>query len=242
MFAEAARTRARRRIAPKFFKDAANRGTDVPTNRSRSRRSWARTSSRRTGTASRGGRRPGSARRIPRPPTDLFAYQELIHKLRPDWIIETRAGDGGRALFLATVCDLVGHGQVISIERKEAPKRPEHERHHYITGVSVDDEVVDEVHSLVGTPGNALVILGTAGTRTPHLGRVRLYSDLVPVGAYVIVEDTIVNGHPVWPNFGPGPAEAVKGIVERRENFAIDVEMNKYRLSFNPNGFLRRMS
>ena len=71
---------------------------------------------------------------------------------------------------------------------------------------------------------------------------IRRYSDLVPVGGYVVVEDTILNGHPVWPNFGVGPAEAVKGIVERRENFAIDVEMNKYRLSFNPNGFLRRMS
>ena len=62
------------------------------------------------------------------------------------------------------------------------------------------------------------------------------------MGGYIVIEDTIVNGHPVWPNFGPGPSEAVKGIVERRENFAIDVEMNKYRLSFNPNGFLRRMS
>ena len=30
MFDEAARTRARRRIAPALFKDAANRGTDLP--------------------------------------------------------------------------------------------------------------------------------------------------------------------------------------------------------------------
>ncbi len=46
--------------------------------------------------------------RVPRPPTDLFAYQELVNKLRPEWIIDIRAGAGGRAWFLATVCDLVG--------------------------------------------------------------------------------------------------------------------------------------
>ncbi len=102
--------------------------------------------------------------------------------------------------------------------------------------------MVDEVHSLTGKSGNALVILGARAPARRISDEYRLYSDLVPVGGYIVVEDTIVNGHPVWPNFGPGPSEAVKGIVERRENFAIDVEMNKYRLSFNPNGFLRRMS
>jgi cephalosporin hydroxylase len=180
--------------------------------------------------------------RVPRPPTDLFAYQELVARLRPDWIIDIRAGSGGLGWFFATLCDLVGNGQVIAIESKEPAKRPRHDRLRYITGQSVDEEVVDEVHSLVGRPGNALVILGARAPARRISDEHQAYSDLVPVGGYVVVEDTILNGHPVWPNFGVGPAEAVKGIVERRENFAIDVEMNKYRLSFNPNGFLRRMS
>ena len=33
-----------------------------------------------------------------RAPTDLFAYQELICRLRPDWIVETRTGAGGAGL------------------------------------------------------------------------------------------------------------------------------------------------
>ena len=46
-------------------------------------------------------RRPGSGTRSPKTPTDLLAYQELIAAVRPDWIIETGTGNGGRALFLA---------------------------------------------------------------------------------------------------------------------------------------------
>jgi cephalosporin hydroxylase len=242
MFETAARTRARRRIAPEFFKDAADRGTDLPEEPAPIPQElttqfleayWQSLAWRQT---------TWLGQRVPRPPTDLFAYQELLNRTQPDWIIDIRSGSGGRAWFLATVCDLIGKGQVIAIERKAAARRPEHDRIRYIIGSALDDEIVEEVHALVGRPANALVILGARGTARRIAEEHQLYEDLVPVGGYVVVEDTVINGHPVWPNFGPGPAEAVKGIVERRENFAIDAEMGKYRLSFNPNGFLRRMS
>jgi cephalosporin hydroxylase len=242
MFDEAARTRARRRIAPALFKDAANRGSDLPEVPAPIPQElatefveayWQSLAWRQT---------TWLGQRVPRPPTDLFAYQELIAKLRPDWIVDIRAGAGGRAWFLATVCDLLGHGQVIAIERKQAPKAPQHDRIRYITGRSVDDDMVAEVHDLVGEPPNALVILGARAPARRISEEYRLYGDLVPVGGYLVVEDTIINGHPVWPNFGPGPAEAVKGIAERRDDFVSDVSMSKYRLSFNPNGFLKRMS
>jgi cephalosporin hydroxylase len=242
MFDEAARTRARRRIAPALFKDAANRGSDLPEEPAPIPQElatefveayWQSLAWRQTNWL---------GYRVPRPPTDLFAYQELVTKLRPDWIVDTRAGAGGRAWFLATVCEMLGTGQVIAIERKQAPKTPQHDRIHYMTGNSTDEELVAQVHELVGEPPNALVILGARAAARRISEEYRLYRDLVPVGGYLVVEDTIVNGHPVWPNFGPGPAEAVKGIVERRDDFVSDVSMSKYRLSFNPNGFLKRMS
>ena len=122
------------------------------------------------------------------------------------------------------------------------PKAPQHERIHYLTGNSVDEDLVAEVRALVGEPPNGAGHPRRTRPRPKDLGGIPPYADLVPVGGYLVVEDTIVNGHPVWPNFGPGPAEAVKGIVERRDDFASDVSMSKYRLSFNPNGFLKRMS
>ena len=67
------------------------------------------------------------------------------------------------------------------------------------------------------------------------------YSPLVPVGGYVVIEDTIVNGHPVWPGFGPGPAEAVRAIVGRRDDFRSDRALENYGPTFNSKGYLQRV-
>ena len=64
---------------------------------------------------------------------------------------------------------------------------------------------------------------------------------LVPVGSYVVIADTIVNGHPVWPEFGDGPAESVKQILNLHGEFVADPTMEKYSLTFNPGGFLKRV-
>src|SRR4051812_31456755 len=49
-------------------------------------------------------------------PLDLWIYQELIVAGRPDVIVETGTRFGGSALFLASVCDQIGHGRVVSID------------------------------------------------------------------------------------------------------------------------------
>jgi cephalosporin hydroxylase len=69
----------------------------------------------------------------------------------------------------------------------------------------------------------------------------KVYSPLVPVGSYVIMEYTILNGHPVWPGFGPGPDEAVRRILADNSNWAVDTTLEKYALTFNPGGYLKRM-
>ncbi|MET0902434.1 MAG: CmcI family methyltransferase, partial [Acidimicrobiales bacterium] len=71
-------------------------------------------------------------------PTDLLAYQEMIASVQPDWIIETGAGDGGRSLYLASICELVGHGEVISVDHPLADDLPQHPRLRYQDGVAHD--------------------------------------------------------------------------------------------------------
>ena len=177
--------------------------------------------------------------KLDKAPTDLFAYQELIERVRPDWIIETGTGTGGRALFLASVCELLSHGQVVSIDQDASADRPSHPRITYLTGTAHAPETVERVRELTGGQCTLVVLgswLGLEQTRAEF----DAYEPFVQTGSYVVVEGTIVNGHPVWPTFGRGPAEAVRGILQRHEDFVADEDAERYGLTFNRGGFLRR--
>jgi cephalosporin hydroxylase len=239
---QARRTRPRRMVAPAFFKRAFASGKDgqedkpVPipdefktefTDVFWRSLAWRQTT--------------WLGRQAANCPTDLLAYQDLIAEVKPDWVIETRPGSGGRALFLATICELLGHGQVLSIDKRARAKLPENPRLRYLKGDSVDESTISQVRELVGEPANAIVILSRS-SRGRMVQEFEAYAPLVPVGSYVVMEDTIVNGNPVLPEFGPGPAEAAKHVLRIRNDFAPDHQIEKYGLTFNPGGFLKRMA
>jgi cephalosporin hydroxylase len=175
-------------------------------------------------------------------PLDLWIYQELLHELQPAVIVETGTASGGSALFLASICDLLGHGRIVSVDVATQPRRPTHERITYLTGSSTAPEIVKQVEEFVGDRAPVLVILDSDHARDHVLEELRLYAPLVSPGSYLIVEDTNVNGHPVSRDFGPGPMEAVAEFLRRSEEFSVDRGREKFFLTFNPNGFLRRQT
>ena len=59
--------------------------------------------------------------------------------------------------------------------------------------------------------------------------------------SYMIVEDSNVNGHPIMSNWGEGPFEAVEEFLRDNDSFEIDKEREKYYMTFNPNGYLRKI-
>jgi cephalosporin hydroxylase len=173
-------------------------------------------------------------------PTDLFAYQRLITTVRPDWVIETGTGNGGRTLFLASVCELVGHGQVVAIGAGLSEDLPQHPRITYVDAEPAAPATVERVQGIVGPSPHALVLIGGSAHRNVTQAEFEAYVPFVPVGSYVVVTDTAVNGNPVWAGFGPGPFEAVKLILARHGEFATDYEAERYSLTFDPGGFLKR--
>ena len=174
-------------------------------------------------------------------PTDVWIYQELVAELRPNLIVETGTYLGGSARFLATVCDLLGHGQVLTVDSARYGELPEHPRITYLLGSSTDPAVVDQVHAAAAGAERVLVILDSLHERDHVEAELAAYADLVQPGGYLVVEDTCVNGHPVLPNFGPGPMEAVDRFLARRDDFRVDPARERFMLTQNPRGFLQRV-
>ena len=173
-------------------------------------------------------------------PLDLWVIQEIVFELRPDWIVETGTAHGGSAHYLASLCDLVENGRVLSIDRAARAGRPEHPRLAYLEGDSTSEAIVAEVRARVAGAPVVLVLLDSDHARDHVLSELRAYADFVTPGSYCIVEDGNVGGHPVSREFGPGPQEAAQRFLAERQDFVVDREREKYFLTFNPGGYLRR--
>lgn len=177
-------------------------------------------------------------------PLDLWLYQEIIYRIKPDFIIETGTAHGGSALYLAHLLDILGNGKVITIDINSTEngwKIPEHPRIEYLFGDSVSQNIILNVfHQCHGK--KVLAILDSDHKKEHVLKELSLYSHLIPVGSYVIVEDTNINGNPVGKDFGEGPREAVLEFMKDNKEFAVDVSMGKFFMSFNPFGYLIRTS
>jgi cephalosporin hydroxylase len=174
-------------------------------------------------------------------PLDLWIYQEILVETRPDIIIETGTAAGGSALFLATVCDLLATGTVVTIDVAAAARRPEHPRIRYVLGSSTDEETVERVRRLVPADAGVMVVLDSDHSKEHVTDELRIYGELVTPGQYLIVEDTNLNGHPIRPDFGPGPTEAIEEYLAANTCFQVDHEREKFFMTFNPGGYLRRM-
>jgi cephalosporin hydroxylase len=68
------------------------------------------------------------------------------------------------------------------------------------------------------------------------------YGDLVSPGCYLIVEDGIGD---VLPGFGgrrptPGPYPATQQYLSEHPEFEVDMDRERYVMTYNPGGFLKR--
>jgi cephalosporin hydroxylase len=129
---------------------------------------------------------------------------------------------------------------VISIDL-EPRAQPPHPRITYLTGSSTADDVVAQVAARARGRRTVLVLLDSDHARDHVLAELRRYAPLVTRGSFVVVEDTNLNGHPVDPDFGPGPMEAVDAFLAETDAFEVDRTKDKLYLSFNPRGYLKRV-
>lgn len=175
-------------------------------------------------------------------PLDLWIYQEIINDVRPGLIVETGTWTGGTTLYLAHLLDNLGSdGRIVSVDI-EAVTPPPHDRITYMDGSSTDPAIIESIRAMARDADSVLVILDS-DHHTRHV-RAELdgYSDLVTPGSYLIVEDTNVAGNPVHHRTvaDGGPREAVRDFLAHDDRFEVDAGRERFWVTQNPSGYLRR--
>ena len=173
-------------------------------------------------------------------PLDLWVYQEILFETQPELIVETGTYRGGSAAFLASMCDLLGHGEIVSIDIEQVREDyPNHSRITYLGGrSSTDPDVVAEVRERAAGK-RTLVILDSDHSQRHVEAELAVYAPLVPVGGYLIVEDSNIGQ--IRKDLLPGPLEAIERFTAMTDEFEIDRSREKFLITFNPSGYLRRV-
>ena len=173
-------------------------------------------------------------------PLDLWVYQEIIVDTRPELIVETGTWRGGSAFYMASILDLVGEGEVVSIDVE--PMRDDYPQHPRITYLaersSTDPEVVAEIRGRA-EGRRVLMVLDSDHSQAHVEAELAAYAPLVPVGCYVIVEDSNIGR--IRKDLLPGPLQAIEAFIASTDAFVIDRAREKFLITHNPSGYLRRV-
>lgn len=181
--------------------------------------------------------------RVLKVPSDLWNYQEIFTEYRIDWVLETGSLHGGSALYFADLLRLNGaRGNVISIDMDGGPNMVrKHPRIDFWLGDSASADMVSRIRAhLPADRGALFAILDSDHSKAHVLREMEAIVPLLRKGDYLVVEDGCVNGHPVRPDFGPGPFEAVAAFVAAHPDaLAADrAREEKFGLTAAPNGYL----
>lgn len=158
-------------------------------------------------------------------PFDLMVYQALIFQLQPKAIVQTGVAGGGSLLYFAQLLDLQhadSEAKVIGIDLVLSPEAQKlnHPRITLLQGNSTDTELFTRVSELLPL-GPRLISLDSDHSAEHVSAELALYSPLLALGDYLIVEDTNLNGNPVFRNFGAGPQEALKAFLDQSDSFSL---------------------
>ncbi len=179
--------------------------------------------------------------------SDLWNYQEIIFEHGIDYVVETGTRHGGSALFFAdTLAARNEQGFVVSIDLSgDENQVRSHPRIRFLVADSAAPATVRSVTALLPEPaqrGPCFWILDSDHSRDHVLRELEAWVPVMKPGDYLVVEDSNVNGHPVRPDFGPGPWEAVRDFNRLHPGLLSPDHRRarKFGLSFATDGYFIR--
>jgi cephalosporin hydroxylase len=198
-------------------------------------------------------------------PQDIVAFQELVSQIKPDLIIETGIAHGGSLVLSASLLSLLdvmegldprqSPRKVVGVDidirphnRKALDAHPLRFKMELIEGSSIDPDIIKQVRCHADGVERVLLSLDSNHTHDHVLAELNAYADLVSVGSYCIVFDTVVEDLPAgsfpdrpW-DHGNNPKTAVHEWLKTHSEFGIDKDIdNKLLISVAPDGYLKRI-
>lgn len=156
-------------------------------------------------------------------PSDLMAMQKLLHRCRPEVLVELGTQHGGSALFFSGFIEAI-----VTVDITATAGRPVSPRITCLTGDSASREIFDQVKSLVGDRRCSVVI--DSNHHAEHVDKeLELYAPLVSPGQALIMEDTLVDVL----NFrkfreGGGPLRSIAKYMPRHPEFELTSDIEPY--------------
>ena len=189
---------------------------------------------------------------ISKHPVDLHTYQELIWMVQPTVIIETGSWCGGSALFFADHLQRLHGSQpwlVVSVDNGELahdqgldlPQFVEHERIVFLHGCSWETTTIERIRAYIRSVDRVLVSLDGAHEEADVEKELTVYAPFVTVGSYLVVEDTNAE-HLFYRGTNKGPAGALKSFLALHHEFQVDYDCERFLITFNPGGWLKRVA
>jgi cephalosporin hydroxylase len=192
-------------------------------------------------------------------PEDMIRIQEVIHRVRPDVILETGVAHGGSLIFYASLCKAMGNGRVVGIDIEIRTQNrvaiEAHELSRLITlieGSSTEPTVVDRARAEIQPDDRVIVILDSCHTKDHVLDELEAYAPLVTRDSYLVATDGIMKdlsdtcyGKPDWT--WNNPAAAASEFVLTHPEFVLEQPpwpFNESALTKNvtywPSAYLRK--
>jgi cephalosporin hydroxylase len=174
-------------------------------------------------------------------PFDFVIYQMILFEVKPDLIIEIGTNNGGSALYLADILNIIGKGEIhtIDIEHKVDPLVLAHPRIKFFgNGYEGYDMEAAKNYETV------LVIEDASHMYKDTLNSLHKFHNVVTKGSYFIVEDGIVDALGMKRKFEGGPLRAIREFMAQNNDFVIDrkwCDLFGKNATFNVDGYLKKV-
>lgn len=182
-------------------------------------------------------------------PVDLWVVEQILHEIRPQFVVETGTFRGASALVYAQAFEGLGllDSRVLTVDIGDFNQAAAAQRlWKYVTfyhGSSTDPDIVAELRRLT-RGARTVVALDSDHSMNHVLRELRMYAPMVSPGSYLIVEDTHMDGAGThgYGTAEAGPLAAVEQFLteDAGRDFERDMTREPFIMSWNTGAWLKR--